>query len=92
MKNVALLADLILDASAPGEAVLDSFGGSGSTLIAAEKTDRIAYLCELSPHYVDITVERFNALGGEQARLASTGQTFAEVAAERANPSPAEVS
>jgi DNA modification methylase len=83
VKNVAMLADLLLDASAPGEGVLDSFGGSGSTLIAAEKTGRVAYLCELAPGYVDIAVERFNALGAEPARLAETGQTFAEVAAER---------
>jgi len=83
VKNVALLADLLLDASAPGEAILDSFGGSGSTLIAAEKTGRVAYLCEIAPAYVDIAVERFNALGGEQARLVETDQTLAEVAAER---------
>ena len=83
VKNVALIADLMLDASAPGDAILDSFGGSGTTLIAAEKMDRTAYLCELSPGYVDVTIQRFNALGGAQAVLASTGQTYAEVAAER---------
>ncbi len=83
VKNVAMLADLLLDASAPGDAVIDSFGGSGSTLIAAEKTGRRAYLCEISPIYVDVTVERFNALGLGEARLAATGQTFAEVHSER---------
>jgi len=86
VKNVAMIADLMLDASAPGENILDCFGGSGTTLIAAEKTDRNALLCELSPGYVDVAVERFNALGGEQARLATTGQTFAEVRAERLTP------
>lgn len=86
VKNIALVADLILDASAPGDNILDSFGGSGTTMIAAEKTDRTAYLCELSPAYVDVTVERFNALGGEQARLKGTGQTFEEVRAERLGP------
>lgn len=86
VKNVAMIADLMLDASSPGDNILDSFGGSGTTMIAAEKTDRTAYLCELSPAYVDVAVERFNALGGEQARLASTGQTFAEVRAERLGP------
>lgn len=86
VKNIAMIADLILDASAPGDNILDSFGGSGTTMIAAEKTDRTAYLCELSPAYVDVTVERFNALGGEQARLKSTGQTFEEVRAERLEP------
>ncbi len=68
--------------------MLDCFGGSGTTLIAAEKTDRIAYLCELSPGFVDVAVRRFDALGGEQARLVETGQTFAEVAAERTNADP----
>lgn len=89
VKNIALIADLMLDASAPGDNILDSFGGSGTTLIAAEKTDRTAFLCELSPAYVDVTVERFNALGGEQARLKSTGQTFEEVRAERLAPAAA---
>lgn len=83
VKNVALLADLLLDASAPGDAILDSFGGSGSTLIAAEKTGRTAYLCEISPRYVDVAVQRYNALGLGEARLAGTGQTFAELRVER---------
>jgi DNA modification methylase len=83
VKNVALLADLLLDASAPGDAVLDSFGGSGSTLIAAEKVGRTAYLCELSPKYVDVAVQRYNALGVGEARLAGTGQTFADLRVER---------
>lgn len=86
VKNVAMIADLMLDASAPDENILDCFGGSGTTLIAAEKTDRIGFLCELSPGYVDVAVERYNALGGEQARLATTGQTFAEVREERLPP------
>jgi DNA modification methylase len=83
VKNVAMIADLMLDASAPGDNILDCFGGSGTTLIAAEKTDRTAFLCELSPAYVDVIVERFDTLGSEPARLASTGQTLAEVRAER---------
>jgi DNA modification methylase len=87
VKNIALIADLMLDASAPGEAVLDSFGGSGTTLIAAEKTDRVAYLCELSPRYVDVTLERWRNLDLGEPVLAATGQTFSEVAAERQVPS-----
>jgi DNA modification methylase len=83
VKNVALIADLMLDASSPGNNILDSFGGSGTTLIAAHMTERTAFLCELSPNYVDIAVERFERLSGEQARLAATGQTFAQVRAER---------
>lgn len=83
VKNVALIADLLLDASAPGDVVLDSFGGSGTTLIAAEKMGRIACLCELSPHYVDVTLERWRNLNIGEPILAATGQTFAEVVAER---------
>ena len=83
VKNIALVADLMLDASAPGEAVLDSFGGSGTTLIAAEKTERVAYLCELSPRYVDVTLARWLDLELGEPVLAATGQTFSEVAGER---------
>lgn len=83
VKNIAMIADLMLDASGPGEAILDSFGGSGTTLIAAQKVDRTAYLCEFLPGYVDVAIQRFNALKDDEARLADTGQTFAEVAAER---------
>jgi DNA modification methylase len=88
VKNVALVADLMLDASSPGDNILDSFGGSGTTLIAAEMVERTGFLCELSPNYVDVAVERYNRLGGEQARLAATGQTFAEVRAERCPDAP----
>jgi DNA modification methylase len=57
VKNIAMIADLMLDASAPDEAILDCFGGSGTTLIAAEKVERTAYLCDLSPGYVDVAAE-----------------------------------
>lgn len=83
VKNVALIADLLLDASAPGEVVLDNFGGSGTTLVAAERVGRTACLSELHPGYVDIAVMRFNMLGTEQARLEATGGSFEEVRAER---------
>jgi DNA modification methylase len=52
-KPVALVADAILDCSKRGGVVLDCFGGSGTTLIAAEKTHRHAHLIELDPNYVD---------------------------------------
>lgn len=90
VKNLAMIADLLLDASSPGNNILDSFGGSGTTMIAAEKTERTAYLCELSPRYVDVAVERYNMLGGEPARIASTGQTFEEARAERYPLTPGE--
>ncbi|MFW2830810.1 DNA methyltransferase [Sphingomonas sp. ID0503] len=74
---------LILDSTAPGELVLDSFGGSGTTLIAAEKTDRTACLVELDPRYVDVSIRRFEAATGQRARHAGTGMTFADTAVER---------
>ena len=83
VKPVALIADLILDSSAPGELILDPFGGSGSTLIAAEKTDRTAALVEISPAYVDVTIRRFEMATGEAAILDRDERTFAEIAAIR---------
>lgn len=83
VKPVALIADLILDVTNRGDVVLDPFGGSGTAMIAAEKTGRCALLAEIEPRFVDITVMRWDALGIAPARLASTGQTFAEVRAER---------
>jgi hypothetical protein len=81
-KPVAMVADAIMDVSHRGEIVLDPFGGSGATLIAADTTGRIARLMELDPLYVDVIVRRFIA-GGGQARLETTGQPFEAVAADR---------
>jgi hypothetical protein len=63
--------------------VLDCFGGSGTTLIAAEKTGRRGYLMELDPAYVDVTLGRFQKLTGQQAILGETGLSFDEVARKR---------
>jgi DNA modification methylase len=87
VKPIALVADAIMDVSHRGDIVLDPFGGSGTTLLAAEKTKRVARLIELDPLYVDVIVRRWLALGGKQALLASTGRTFAEVEAERVDGS-----
>lgn len=70
MKPVALCARAIHNSSRIGDIVLDLFGGSGSTLIAAEQTGRIAYLSELDPVYCDVIVQRWEELTGEKARLA----------------------
>jgi DNA modification methylase len=59
--------------SRPGENVLDLFGGSGSTLIAAEQTGRRAFLMELDPLYCDVIVTRWEQFTGKQAVLAGTG-------------------
>jgi DNA modification methylase len=78
VKPVAMLADIIKDASHRGEVVLDAFGGSGSTLLAAERTGRRAAIIEIDPLYVDGTIRRWQALTGGTARCEATGETFAE--------------
>jgi DNA modification methylase len=69
VKPVALIADAIKDCSRRGEIILDAFGGSGSTLIAAEKTGRRSRLIEYDPLYCDTIVRRWEALTGKHARL-----------------------
>jgi DNA modification methylase len=87
VKPVALVADAIRDYSRRGEIVLDPFGGSGTTLIAAEKTGRQARLVEFDPAYCDQALHRFEQITGKQARLAATGQSFEDVAEAR-RPDP----
>ena len=83
VKPVALIADAIRDCSRRGEIVLDGFGGSGSTLIAAEKTGRVARLIEYDPLYCDTIVRRWERYTGKCATLEGTGQSFEEVADDR---------
>jgi DNA modification methylase len=87
VKPVALVADAILDCSKRGGIVMDCFGGSGTTLIAAEKTGRRAYVMELDPVYVDTAINRFEKLTGKQAIHTETGLTFAEMRLERVGTS-----
>jgi len=82
VKPVAMVADAIKDVSHRGDIVLDPFGGSGTTLIAAEKTGRLARLLELDPRYCDLICRRWAARSGAAAILERTGQTFDQVAAE----------
>jgi DNA modification methylase len=84
VKPVALIADAIKDCSHRNHWVLDPFGGSGSTLIAAQTTGRRAALIELDPTYVDVTVRRYQRLTGNVARHAQSNLSFAEVAELRA--------
>ncbi|AFZ67087.1 DNA modification methylase [Deinococcus peraridilitoris] len=72
MKPVRLVERMILNSSRRGERVLDSFGGSGTTLIAAEKTGRIAHLLELDPKYCDVIVKRWEEYTGHVATLEGT--------------------
>jgi site-specific DNA-methyltransferase (adenine-specific) len=80
MKPVALFEYQMLNNTKGGDQVLDSFGGSGTTLIAAEKNGRVARIMELDPKYCDVIVQRFEQFTGKKAILESTGQTFEEVA------------
>ena len=83
VKPVAMIADAIKDVSRRGGIVLDAFGGSGTTLIAAHKTGRRARLLELDPLYVDTIIRRFEAYAHDDAVLAATGETFAAVSEAR---------
>ena len=79
MKPVALFEYQMLNNTKGGDLVLDSFGGSGTTLVAAEKNGRTALLMELDPRYCDVIVKRWQDYTGQQAIHAETGKTFAEV-------------
>jgi DNA modification methylase len=83
VKPVSLVAEAIKDCSRRGGIVLDPFGGSGTTLIAAEKIGRTARLVEFDPAYCDQILRRFERVTGKQAKLATTEQTFEAVAEER---------
>jgi DNA modification methylase len=83
VKPVALIADLIRDCSRRNGLILDPFGGSGTTILAAERTGRIARLIELDPLYVDVAIRRWEQVSGVQARHVETGWSFAETEARR---------
>ena len=83
VKPTALLADALLDVTARGDVAIDPFLGSGSTLIAAERTRRRCRGVEIDPLYVDVIVRRYQAETGRAAILEATGETFAAVAARR---------
>ena len=68
MKPVALVEYLMCNSAKPGDIVLDMFAGSGTTLIAAERTAKIAYVMELSPKYCDVIIKRWSEFTGEEAK------------------------
>jgi DNA modification methylase len=76
VKPVALVADAIRDCSKRGQVVLDCFGGSGSTLIAAEKTGRAARLIEYDPLYCDVIIRRGEHYTGKKAVHMASGESF----------------
>lgn len=89
VKPVALVADAIRDCSRRNDTVLDIFGGSGSTLIAADQCGRKARLLELDPLYCDTIIRRFERVTGEPARLEGDGSTFSQISTERLRDSSA---
>ena len=83
MKPVALVERAIRNSSKTRDIVLDPFGGSGSTLIACEKTGRQARLIELDPKYVDTIILRWQEFSGGGAVLDGDGRSFGEITAQR---------
>jgi DNA modification methylase len=88
VKPVGLVADAIKDCSHRGGIVLDPFCGSGTVLIAAERSGRKARALEIDPHYVDVAARRWQAYSGKPALLASSGEPF-ETTADRRLAKPA---
>jgi DNA modification methylase len=83
VKPVAMLEDALRDMTERGDIVIDPFLGSGSTLIACEKTGRRCRGLELDPLYIDVTLRRYEAVTGRAAVLESTGERYVELAARR---------
>ncbi len=83
MKPVALIQECILNSSHNNQIVADMFLGSGTALIAAEKTGRICYGMEISPHYADVCVKRWQEFAGLDAVRESDGRTFTELETEQ---------
>lgn len=75
MKPVELFRYLMENSSKKGDVVFDSFGGSGTTLVAAEETGRVAYLMELDPVYVDVIINRWQEMTGLEA-VRDDGKTY----------------
>ena len=74
MKPVELVANCLLDCTKEGDSVVDVFGGSGTTLIAAEQLKRRCYMMELDPHYCDVIIARWETLTGKTAQLITPGE------------------
>jgi DNA modification methylase len=83
VKPTALIADALLDCSAPKDIVLDGFLGSGTTLLAAERTGRICFAMEIEPKYVDVAIRRWQQQTGKQAVHATSMKSFNELSQEQ---------
>jgi DNA modification methylase len=82
VKPVELIWDAILDSTQSGDIVLDSFLGSGSTLIACEKSKRKCFGIELEPLYIDTTIRRWEDMTGKNA-VRQDGKTYLELLAKK---------
>jgi DNA modification methylase len=83
VKPVALVADAMRDCTRRGDVVLDLFGGSGTTLLAAERVGRQAYTLEIEPRFVDVAIKRWQAFSGKDAICVEPGLSFDEIASSR---------
>ena len=83
VKPVALVADAIKDCTARGDIVLDTFCGSGTTILAAERVGRRAFTMEVEPGFVDVAIKRWQAFSRKDAIHADSGLTFDELASKR---------
>lgn len=79
VKPVELIKDAILDASDRNSIILDAFLGSGSTLVAAEQSDRVCYGIEIEPKYIDTAIRRYEELTGKDAVHMQTGRKYADL-------------
>lgn len=82
IKPSGLIADAIMDVTRRGEIVLDPFLGSGTTVVAAERTGRTCFAMELDPQYVDLSIRRWQAFTGQNALHAASGRSFNELEKE----------
>jgi hypothetical protein len=85
VKPVALVADAIRDCSHRGGLILDPFSGSGTTILAAERTRRRARCIELDPRFVDVAIQRWRRRTGQPATHEASGLTFEELGAQRSS-------
>lgn len=88
VKPVEMVGDAIKDCSNRGDIVLDSFMGSGTTLLAAERTGRVAYGLELDPHYVDITLQRYRRISNAPIKHMPSGKDLEDIARHRGVSAP----
>ncbi len=82
-KPVEMMQRVMRSSLATGGLCVEPFGGSGSTLMGAERTGRVCYSMELQPNYCDVIVTRWQNFTGQSATLEATGQTYTELKAER---------